>query len=159
MFRLSPPSALGREGQTIAVCRCVASAPPLTISDNCRTLVPNRHVPLAKETRHSHSFGASIRTSLAIRLLCGHVRSVGAPGIASCSFVALGVRRGLESSPGPSPPTCLYPLVVNPAAIFQDRLAVDAGFLGSCAARLVARRRARGDCTGVVRKSFSSVGS
>ena len=89
LIRPSLPSALRRKGQTIAVRGCVASAPPLTKSDNCRTLVPNRHVPLAKKTRHSHSFGASIRSSLAIRLLSGHVRSVGAPGFASCSFVAL----------------------------------------------------------------------
>ena len=58
----------------------------------CQVHTPDDASPLPR--RHS-----AIRSSLAIRLLCGHVRSVGASGIASCSFVALGFGGGLSHRP------------------------------------------------------------
>ena len=119
MIRPSLPSALRRKGQTIAVCGCVASAPPLTRSDKGRTLVPNRHVPKATLARPEGTPFTFV--------WCKH------PDVACHSFVVwarsfsrgiryrqlfvrcTGVRRGLESSPGPSPPSCLKPVISNPA--------------------------------------------
>ena len=125
LIRPSLPSALGRKGQTIAVCGCVASAPPLTISDKGRTLVPNRHVPkatLARPEGTPFTFVWCKHPVVACHSFVVWARSFSRGNRLRQLFVrCIGVRRGLESSPGPSPPTCLYLLVVNPAAIVRDR--------------------------------------